>query len=71
MTPTDFLQNLIAELRNGIAKTALKVGDRAPAIVLGNAGQSLGSVLPHNKLVSLIGKSKFPYLFHALRFGAA
>ena len=25
------------QLRNGLAKTALKVGDRAPAIVLGNA----------------------------------
>ncbi len=31
------MERHIAELRNGIAKTALKVGDRAPAIVLGNA----------------------------------
>jgi thiol-disulfide isomerase/thioredoxin len=31
------MERHIAELRNGLAKTALKVGDRAPAIVLGNA----------------------------------
>jgi peroxiredoxin len=31
------MERHIAELRNGIAKAALKVGDRAPAIVLGNA----------------------------------
>ncbi len=31
------MERHIAELRNGIEKTALKVGDRAPAIVLGNA----------------------------------
>jgi thiol-disulfide isomerase/thioredoxin len=31
------MERHIAELRNGLAKLALKVGDRAPAIVLGNA----------------------------------
>jgi peroxiredoxin len=31
------MERHIAELRNGIAKTAMKTGDRAPAIVLGNA----------------------------------
>jgi peroxiredoxin len=31
------MERHIAELHNGIAKTALKAGDRAPAIVLGNA----------------------------------
>ena len=31
------MERHIAELRDGIAKTALKTGDRAPAIVLGNA----------------------------------
>ena len=31
------MERHIAELRNGLAKTALKVGDRAPAIVLDNA----------------------------------
>lgn len=31
------MERHIAELRNGLAKTALKVGDRAPAIKLGNA----------------------------------
>jgi peroxiredoxin len=31
------MERHIAELRNGLAKTALKAGDRAPAIVLGNA----------------------------------
>jgi peroxiredoxin len=31
------MERHIAELRNGLAKSALKVGDRAPAIVLGNA----------------------------------
>src|SRR5271165_618300 len=31
------MERHIAELRNGLAKTALKVGDRAPAIVLRNA----------------------------------
>jgi peroxiredoxin len=36
------MERHIAELRNGIAKAALKVGDRAPAIVLGNAnGQTI------------------------------
>ena len=31
------MERHIAQLRNGLAKTALKVGDRAPSIVLGNA----------------------------------
>jgi peroxiredoxin len=31
------MERHIAELRNGIAKTAMKKGDRVPAIVLGNA----------------------------------
>ncbi|HEY2527524.1 MAG TPA: peroxiredoxin-like family protein [Xanthobacteraceae bacterium] len=31
------MERHIAQLRNGLAKTTLKVGDRAPAIVLGNA----------------------------------
>lgn len=31
------MERHIAELRDGLAKTALQVGDRAPAIVLGNA----------------------------------
>src|ERR1700749_518151 len=31
------MERHIEGLRNGIAKTALKIGDRAPAIVLGNA----------------------------------
>jgi len=31
------MERHIAELREGPAKTALKVGDRAPSIVLGNA----------------------------------
>ena len=31
------MERHIAELRNGLGKTALKVGDRAPAIVLDNA----------------------------------
>ncbi|HTZ01494.1 MAG TPA: peroxiredoxin-like family protein [Xanthobacteraceae bacterium] len=31
------MERHIAELRNGLAKTALKAGDRAPPIVLGNA----------------------------------
>jgi hypothetical protein len=31
------MERHIVELRNGLAKTALKVGDRAPGIVLGNA----------------------------------
>src|SRR5208283_4507354 len=31
------MERHITELRNGIAKTAMKAGDRAPAIVLGNA----------------------------------
>jgi peroxiredoxin len=31
------MERHIAELRNGLAKTALKVGDRAPAVVLHNA----------------------------------
>jgi peroxiredoxin len=31
------MERHIAELRNGLAKTALQAGDRAPAIVLGNA----------------------------------
>lgn len=31
------MERHIAELRNSLSKTALKVGDRAPAIVLGNA----------------------------------
>jgi peroxiredoxin len=36
------MERHIAELRNGLAKKALKVGDRAPAIVLGNAkGQTV------------------------------
>jgi peroxiredoxin len=36
------MERHIAELRNGLAKTALKVGDRAPAIKLGNArGQTV------------------------------
>lgn len=31
------MERHIAQLRDGLAKTALKVGDRAPSIVLGNA----------------------------------
>ena len=31
------MQRHIAELRDGLAKKALKVGDRAPSIILGNA----------------------------------
>jgi len=31
------MERHIAQLRHGLAKTALKVGDRAPSIVLGNA----------------------------------
>ncbi|MFZ0777601.1 MAG: redoxin domain-containing protein, partial [Xanthobacteraceae bacterium] len=31
------MERHIAQLRNGLAKTALKVGDRAPSIVLSNA----------------------------------
>lgn len=31
------MERHIAQLRSGLAKTALKVGDRAPSIVLGNA----------------------------------
>jgi peroxiredoxin len=31
------MERHIAQLRNGLAKTALKVGDHAPSIVLGNA----------------------------------
>jgi peroxiredoxin len=36
------MERHIAQLRDGLAKTALKVGDRAPSIVLGNAkGQTV------------------------------
>jgi peroxiredoxin len=48
------MERHIAELRNGLAKTALKAGDRAPSIVLGNAkGETVdvGSLLSRGPVI--------------------
>jgi peroxiredoxin len=48
------MERHIAELRNGLAKTALKAGDRAPPIVLGNAkGETVdvGSLLSRGPVI--------------------
>jgi peroxiredoxin len=48
------MERHIAELRNGLAKTALKVGDRAPPIVLNNAaGETVdvSTLLAHGPVI--------------------
>ena len=48
------MERHIAELRNGLAKTALKVGDRAPPIVLSNAsGETVdvSTLLAHGPVI--------------------
>jgi peroxiredoxin len=48
------MERHIAELRSGLVKTALKAGDRTPAIVLGNAkGKTVdvGALLKHGPVI--------------------